>query len=187
MAEKDESVFEKQLQARAEWAKFEVTGNEDHGLHAIGLAESSGFGGEEKSALLKNTPELSKAFDEGFRDRTADYAIGLKESDVSEAEHLQKFGPVIPPTAGATYEGPIVHGDAKNLYQAVKIDDKAVLVMHERAALSSLHTKTLAQPDKPVNIRYIAEGVGIAKPVKEMDGLKSPEYQAKGIAGIGKG
>lgn len=181
----DKDNVDPQLVARGEWAKFQSTGNIDSGDIALTLARGSGYNGDEKSPLIKNTPELSKAFDEGRKDNSTDWAIKIKESAESESHYFNKFGPEIKPALGTTYEGPIVYGDSKSLYQAAKVNGDDVLVVHERTALSSVQPGTLAGHDKPVNIKYLTEGVGVAKPAIELVGPKAPEYQPRGGPGMG--
>ncbi|MGY2172135.1 KfrB domain-containing protein [Pseudomonas gingeri] len=178
-------MFDTQLDARAEWEKYKITGNVEHGEKALGIAENSGYDGQEKSALLRGVPELSKAYEQGVSDNATDWAIAQKLS-VDRSNYLEKYGPMIPPTTGQTYEGPIVHGTDQHLYQATKIHHNEVLVRHERACLSSIDASTLATGGKSVNIKYVGDGVGIAKPVKELEGPRSPEYQHKGSSGIGR-
>lgn len=168
------SVFDKQLEARVEWEKYKITGDPEHGEIALSSAESSGYANEGKSVFLKNVPELSNAYNEGVSDNAADYSIEKKLERESN-DHLDKYGPMIPPTAGKTYEGPIVYGDENHLYQASKIQHNEVLIKHERNSLGSSESNTLERSGDSVSVRYVSDKLAIASPMKEMEGPETPQ------------
>lgn len=164
----EKSVFDKQLEARAEWEKYQITGDLHHGEQALTAAESSGYANDGKSILLANVPELSAAYDKGVADNSTDYAIE-KEVNRLSSHHLNQWGPMIPGLEGNTYEGPIVHGDDKSLYQASKIAHNEVLIRHDRSALHSSRASTLDPSHASVKIRYITGDYAVAAPSPEKE------------------
>jgi len=161
--------FDKQLDARGDWEKFKVSGEPEYGEKALSAAEQSGFSNDGKTNLLKNVPELSAAYDKGVSYSATDYAISKKENQLSH-DHLDKYGPEIPPTVGKTYEGPIVYGTEKSLYQAAKVEHNEVLVRHDRKALQSTQTQTLEAANS-VRVRYVTPEYAVATPIaKEITG-----------------
>lgn len=176
----DRSVFIDQLEARSEWEKYRISNNPEHGEMALHYAEAAGFGANEKTQLLRNVPELSKAFDEGRSNAETDWAI----SRLDDNPHL-KYGPddYIKPEVGKTYQGRIIDGDSDTVYQAVKMDGRDIVVMHKLNELSSIQSDTFSASPQEVNIRYIAHGVAVGKLVQKELGDRSLEHKPKGMDG----
>lgn len=114
-----------------------------------------------------------------------DWPTAHKRSSEPSFELFQKYGPAIQPDIGRAYEGPIVHRDSQSFYQAARVNGYDVLIEHKRTSLNSIQA-SLFTNDRSLNIRYVSETVGIAKPALELDGRRTPEHLPKGPAGIGR-
>lgn len=165
---KEQTAFDKQLEARGDWEKFKISGDTELGESALGSAQSSGYANEGKSNLLENIPELSAAYDRGVTDSAVDYAIDEKENQLPH-RHLEKYGPEIPPTVGTVYEGKIVWGDSNYLYQESKVGYNEVLIRHDRKALHSTQAEALLKANG-ARIQYLTPDYATASVSKELTG-----------------
>lgn len=159
------TVLDDQLEARAEWEKYQISGETEHAVMALHFAEAAGFGANEKTALIRNVPELSKAFDDGRSNAEADWAISLLEPGAKLDYRSLSF---VTPEPGKTYQGRIIHGDADTIYQAAVVDGEDVIVPHPLSDLSSVESNTFAFSPLEVSIRYIADGVAVGKLVQPL-------------------
>ncbi|MGZ0787635.1 hypothetical protein ACXM5X_32355 [Pseudomonas saponiphila] len=156
------TVFDVQLTAMAELAKFDITGNEDHLEEAHYLAHKSGLDGDEKTSLL-NEPRLSDWYEEGFNDRVTDHAIGMMESNNRASEITVNAKP------GQSYVGKIIDAGSRfNVDQAVIVNGLETHVRHERRELSSV-LAGLINIGKFVKISYPVARMGI------VDAINSPD------------
>lgn len=165
-----QSVFDIQLTAMAELAKFDITGNEDHLQEAHYLAHKSGMDGDEKTALL-NESRLSDWYDDGFNDRVTDHAIGMMESNNRASEFSVNAEP------GKTYVGRIVDaGDRWHVDQAVFLRGVEIRVRHMREDLSST-TAGLINIGNTVKVFYPIAGMGIVDEVSGAGNSSSLEAE----------
>ncbi|MGP5452655.1 MULTISPECIES: KfrB domain-containing protein [Pseudomonas] len=178
MAEK--SNLHNQIDARADWEKFRITGNQADADKAYNSAVAAGFGGNEKSPLLANIPQLSKAFDEGRADAKTEWAIGRKEDAIHNLQ--TKY---LTPEVGKSYQGPIVDVDGDKAFQSIKHEGKNALVVHQLKDLVSTKADTFAPSGKVIDIRYAAQGIGVGKEVKEL-GDRSLSHTPKGMGGLSR-
>ncbi|KQW19860.1 MULTISPECIES: hypothetical protein [Pseudomonas] len=160
---KQRTVLHDQLEARAKWEKYLISGAVEEGELALHFAECAGYGANEKTALIKNVRELSKAFDEGRSNAEADWAISLQESGRGLNFWSLNFNL---PKLGEIYRGRIVHGDADMVYQTVLINGDEVVIAHRISELSSLESNTFAHNSLEVHIQYIASGLAVGKLVQ---------------------
>lgn len=165
-----QTVFDIQLTAMAELAKFDITGNEDHLQEAHYLAHKSGMDGDEKTALL-NESRLSDWYDDGFNDRVTDHAIGMMESNNRASEFSVNAEP------GNTYVGRIVDaGDRWHVDQAVFLRGVEIRVRHMREDLSST-TAGLINIGNTVKVFYPIAGMGIVDEVSGAGNSSSLEAE----------
>ncbi|WP_282366508.1 hypothetical protein [Pseudomonas sp. PS02290] len=130
----NKTVFENQLNAMGELAKFDITGDLRHLEVAHYLAYQSGMDGDEKTTML-NEPRLSEWYNEGLYDRVTDHAIG-------EMEHTDKMSRItVKALPGQTYIGKIIDaGNRYNVDQAVVKEGVEVVVRHDVKRLMSTHS-----------------------------------------------
>jgi hypothetical protein len=157
---------EMQLEARAEWDKWKISGQIEHYEKAIDSAHAAGFGNDGKTEYLKNVPELSDAYDGGVIDHATEFAVEQRMARVSPHD-MAKYGPEVPPVEGRTYEGPIVHADERYIYQAVEDGTEKTLVTHTREVLNNAHTGALAQQGTHARIRYVTADYAVASSVSK--------------------
>ncbi|AVX93300.1 hypothetical protein [Pseudomonas psychrophila] len=156
------TVFEKQLSAMGELAKFDITGNVDHLEEAHYLAHRSGMDGDEKTSLL-NEPRLSEWYEDGFRDRLTDHAIGMMEGNNRESDLTVNAEP------GQAYVGRIVDaGNRWHVDQTVILCGVEILVRHRREDLSST-AAGLINIGNTVRIFYPNAEMGIVEEVRGLE------------------
>jgi hypothetical protein len=159
------TVLHDQLEARAKWEKYLISGGAEEGEMALHFAECAGYGANEKTALIRNVPELSKAFDDGRSNAEADWAISLQVSEKGKYFWSLNF---IYPKAGEVYRGRIIHGDADTVYQEVLINSEELIVPHRISELSSLESNTFSINRLEVQIHYIANSFALGKLVQPL-------------------
>lgn len=152
------TVFDIQLNAMGELAKFDITGDVDHLEEAHYLAHRSGMDGDEKTSFL-NEPRLSAWYEDGSRDRLTDHAIGVIEGNNEESAFT------VNAEIGQTYIGRIVDaGNSWSVDQTVILNGAEIRVRHERRKLSSV-LAGLINIGKFVKVSYPVAGIGIVKAI----------------------
>jgi cell filamentation protein len=97
----------------------------------------------------------------------------------AERRH-EKPAALFRPETGKIYEGPIVRGDERHLFQMSKIEGKSVLIQHNRLELSAVDGKNL-EVGANVQIRYPHPKIGVAKAL-EGKTAETPALRRPGAA-----
>lgn len=176
------TVVEKQMEALALLAKYEVTGNLANFKDAYILAFDSGYVGDSKTGFLKDS-FLDDAFNHGVTLRQQDYTQSHKGTITPEDLTTPALG--VAADNGQTYDGVIFDIDNEGkVHQWFDghSDPDVNFVVHERSNLSA-SLSGLINVGKHVDISYLSTGDAIVSPstpkISEAPFIESPLTNAK--------